>query len=74
MTAQNLCDEISGIVRLFFSTLFLNIDSELLRFFVKMAALETERFGRVRDVVIAPLQLGENRFALEVLYPLSQVS
>jgi len=59
-------------LRLFFSTLLLNIDSELLGFLVEMATLQTEGLGGIRNVIIAPLQLGENRLTLEILHPLGQ--
>jgi len=55
---------------LIFSTLLLNIDSELLGFLVEMAALQSERFRSIRDVVIASLQLGKNRLTLEALHSL----
>jgi hypothetical protein len=61
-----------GRFSLFFSTLLLNIDSELLGFLVEMAALQAKRLSSIRNVVIASFQLGENCFTLEVLYPLSQ--
>src|SRR5580693_6099865 len=63
---------ILGRVRLFFAALLLNIDSELLRFLVKVAPLQTERLSGIRDVVIATLQLGGNHFTLELLHPLGQ--
>jgi hypothetical protein len=62
---------LAGRFSLFFSTLFLNIDPELLGFLVEMAALQAETFGSICNVVIASLQLGENRFTLEILYPVS---
>jgi hypothetical protein len=47
-----------GGVRLFFSTLLLNVDSELLGFLVEVAAFQAERLSCIRDVVIASLELG----------------
>jgi len=48
------------------------IDSKLLAFFVEVAALETQRLGRVGHVMAMPLQLREQRLALESFHALRQ--
>lgn len=49
------------------TALGLQINPQLLTFFVQMASFQTERFSRVRDVVLVAAEFGEDRLAFEVV-------
>jgi len=61
-----------GESRIFLSALLLDVDPELLSFLVEMAALESERFGRICDVVAVTLELRKNNIPLKLLYAIGQ--
>ena len=49
-----------------------HVDSELLALFVEVAALEAERLGRVRHVVMIALELREQSLAFESFHASSE--
>src|SRR5262249_13679047 len=48
------------------------IDPQLLALLVKMAALQTQRFGGVGDVMVVALDLVEDHLPLELLYAVGE--
>src|SRR5262245_7695421 len=50
------------------------INPELFRFLVQMAAFEAERPGSFGDLIVVPFQFGEDYFALETLHAIGEAA
>src|SRR3954453_23999466 len=55
-----------GLLFSFRNALRVQVDTELLTFLIKMAALQTKRFRRVRNVVLIAAEFGEDSLAFEL--------